>query len=222
VITSRESDAYREQLARWCRALAAGRIEELSAALAEGEAHDVQRFLAQANGALIDTYVRRVPQRAYDPECSDRERFVRWLQEERPQTPKERQFVAYQQAEYAVAAQARKRRAEHLAFQRAWHLVGTKMERLTRDPALRIQLNPIRVWSWLALPGRVAGNVLFFAAGDRVASATPGPLERAFVEVLARGPCTLAASAVELGPASREELVSLCRGRAAEGLVAFE
>ena len=53
-------------------------------------------------------------------------------------------------------------------------------------------------------------------------SATAGTLERAFVQVLARSPSTLAASADELGTASREELASLCRGRAAEGLVAFE
>jgi hypothetical protein len=225
--------------------LAAGRTEEVSAALAEGEAQDVARFLAQALGerrellrqelafvalafddfeALLGAYLRQVPQRAYDPECSDRERFVRWLQEARPLTAKEHQFVAYRQAEHAVVAEARKRRAEHLAFQRAWRQVGAQLPRLTRDPALRIYLNPIRAWSRLALPGRAAGDVLFFAAGDRVASAAPGPVERAFVQVLARGPCTLAASASadELGPVSREELASLCRGRAAEGLVAFE
>jgi hypothetical protein len=243
VSTSRESDAYREQLVRWCRALAGGRTEEVSTALAEGEAQDVARFLAQAVGerrellrqelafvalafddfdALLGAYLRQAPQRAYDPEHSDRERFVRWLQEARPLTTKEHQFVAYQQAEDAVAAEARKRRAEHLAFQRAWRQVGAQLPRLTRDPALRIHLNPIRAWSRLALPGRAAGDVLFFAAGDRVTFAAPGPLERAFVEVLARGPCTLAALADELGPVSREELASLCRGRAAEGLVAFE
>jgi hypothetical protein len=172
--------------------------------------------------ALLGAYVCQVPQIAYDPEHSDRERFLRWLREARPLTAKEHQFVAYQQAEHAVAAAARKYRAEHLAFQRAWRQVGEHLPRLARDPALRIQLNPIRAWSRMALPGRAACDVLFFAAGDGVASATAGTLERAFVQVLARSPSTLAASADELGTASREELASLCRGRAAEGLVAFE
>jgi len=243
VNTPRATDAYREQLVRWSRALAAGRTEEVCEALAEGEVQDVARFLAQTVGerrgllrqelaflalafddfdALVGAYLRQSPQTAYDPECSDRERFVRWLHEARPLTTKQRDFVAYQQAEYAVAAQARKRREEHLAFQGAWRQVGTHLHRLSSDPALRIHLNPIRVWSRLALPGRAACDVLFFAAGDRVTSAVPGEVERPFVQVLARGPCTLAEYSGEPWPVSREELVALCRGRAAEGLVAFE
>jgi hypothetical protein len=241
--TPRQTEGYRAQLVRWSGALAAGRTEEVYEALAQGEAQDVARFLAQTSGerrgllrqdlafvalafddfdALVGDYLRQTPPAAYETQYRDPERFLLWLAESRPLTSKERQFVAYQQAEYTVVAEARKRRAEHLVFQRAWRQVGTHLPRLARDPALRIQLNPIRVWSRVALPGRAAGDVLFFAVGDRVASAAPGPLERTFVQVLARGPGTLAESAGELGPVTREELAALCRGRAAEGLLAFE
>lgn len=237
------TDSYREQLVRWAGALAAGRTEEICAALAEGDAQDVVRFLVNSFGercnmlreelafvalafddfdALLEAYVHQVPQTAYDPAYSDRERFVDWLQEARPLTTKERAFIGYQQAEYAVLAMARQHRAEHVAFQRAWRQLETKVARLGHDPVLRIHLNPIRVWSRLALPGRAAGDVLFFAAGDHITAAVLGPVEREFVQVLARGPCSLAECAHELCSLSREELASVCRDRAAEGLLAFE
>lgn len=241
--TARETDTYREQLVRWSGVLAAGRTEEVCKALAQGEAEDVERFLDQTSGerhgllrqalafvalafddfdALVGDYLRQMPQAAYETEYREPERFLHWLTEARPLTNKEMQFVAYQQAEFTVVAEARKRRSEHLVFQRAWRQVGTHLPRLARDPALRIHLNPIRAWSQLTLPGRAASDVLFFAAGDRVASTAPGPLEGAFVQVLACGPGTLAESAGELGTVSQEELAALCRGAAAEGLLAFE
>lgn len=232
------ADSYKEQLVRWSGELAAARTGEVCDALAGGNSEDVIRFLINSFGdrrkalwdelafvalafddfdAIVQAYLHQVPQRAYDPAHNDRVRFLSWLRSSRPLTDKQREFVAYQQAEYAVMALAWERRTEHAAFQRAWRQVGRQVPRLGPDPTLRILVNPIRAWSRVALPGR-GGDALFFAAGDRVTAAALGPVEREFVDLLARGPCTLAGYAGE----RPEELASLCRDRATEGLLAFE
>ena len=237
------ADSYKAQLVRWSDALAAARVEEMSASLAGGNADDVFRYLIETFGerkrllveelafvalafddfdALVQKYLHQAPQLAYDPTKSDRERFLRWLREERPLTSQQRDFIAYQEAEYAVIAEARKGRAAHVAFQRAWSRVARHVPRLGHDPALQIQLNPTRAWRYLALPGRAAGDALFFAGSDWVRAAVLEPLEHDLIEVLAGGPCTLAECANELAPASPDELVPFSRNRAAEGLLAFE
>jgi hypothetical protein len=241
--TTTATDSYKEQLVHWSGALAAGRITEVSKALAGGNAEDVFRFLVETFGerkrllceeltfvalafddfdALVQKYLHQVPQLAHDPAKSDRERFLRWLQEGHPLTNRQRDFIAYQQAEYAVIAEARKRRAEHVAFQRARLQATRHLPRLGHDPALRIRLNPIRAWRHLALPGRAAGDALFFADSDWVRAAVLAPVERDLIKVLADGPCTLAECADKLAPASPEVFVPFCRNRAAEGLLAFE
>jgi hypothetical protein len=238
MITPPPAESYKEQLVRWSGELAAARTGEVSDALAAGDNGDVIRFLVNSFGdrrkaildelafvalafddfdEIVQAYLHQVPQRAYDPAHNDRVRFLSWLRSSRPLTDKQHDFVAYQQAEYAVMALARERRAEHVAFQRAWRQVGRHVARLGADPTLRILLNPIRAWSPVALPGR-GGETLYFAAGDRVTAAALGPVERDFVDVLARGPCTLARYAGE----GTEEVASLCRDRATEGLFAFE
>jgi hypothetical protein len=223
--------------------MAALRGEEVCEALAEGDARDVERFLLNAIGdrrallqkelafvalafddfdALVEDYLHQVPQAAYDHAYSDRERFLRWLQDVRRLGPEQRTFVAYQQAEYTVMAVARKQRTEHLAFQRDARRSAQHLARLGQDATLRILLNPIHAWSWLALPGQAVGDVLFFAAGERVAAAVLQPVERQLAEMLARGPCTLAECASALRPVSPEKLACLCRARIAEGLLALE
>lgn len=236
------SDGYQEQLQRWVGALTTGDLREMYDALSEGEAGDVRRFLDNGVGErrkllrqelafvalafddfedLVSDYVRSMPQTAYDPARSDREQFLCWLRQTRLLTAMQGDFVAYQEAEYAVAALARTRRPQHLTFQRMATRARQRTARLDTDSALLIHLNPIRMWTRLALPGRDLGEVLFFAAGDRVASVgldSPAP---EIAHLLATRPRTLEECTSRLRPVSREEIAVACRDLADKGLVAF-
>ncbi len=237
MIISHAVDSYREQLRRWSRALAMGDITEVCADVVQGEAEDVRRFLANNTGerrkllrqelafvalafddfdGAIDAYLRAVPPTAYDPMRSDRERFLSWLRAVWPLTAQQSDFVAYQQAEYAVLALARERRAEHLAFQR----MRTQGRSFDADGNERVHLNPIRAWARLALPGRDAGAMLFFADGERIASIWPAPpLE--LVRSLAAEPRTLEECAELLAPIGQWKAAALCHDLADKGLLAF-
>jgi hypothetical protein len=221
---------YGEQLRRWTHALATGDVKEVSEAIAEGGAEDIRRFLENcaverhqllrqelALVALafddfdeaIAAYLRQVPPAAYDPMYSDRERFLRWLQTTRPLTAQQRNFIAYQQAEYAVRALACRRRAEHLAFQRL------RASGVDVAAAERLHLNPIRVWARLALPGRTIEDAIFFATGERIAVTW---LELPALELVHR----LAAGdgSLEVSSASSEEFMAVSRDLVTKGLLA--
>ncbi len=236
------SVGYHEQLHDWVEALTTGDIRAVCDALAEGEADDVRRFLDNSVGErrkllrqelalvalafddfddLVCDYMRAVPQTAYDPACSDRQRFLCWLRRVRPLTAMQGDFVAYQEAEYAVAALARTQRPRHLAFQGMATKARQQAARLDADVTLRLHLNPIRIGTRLALPGRDFGEVLFFAAGDRVASVGLDSRIRELVDLLEPGPRTLEECTSRLRPVSREELAIRCRDLADKGLVAF-
>lgn len=223
-------NGYGEQLGRWAQALATGDIAEVSDDVAEGGAEDVRRFLDNCAGErhkllrlelafvalafddfdeAIAAYLREVPPMVYDPARSDRERFLNWLRQSRPLTAQQRDFIAYQQAEYAVRALARDLRGPHLAFQRL------RASEVDVAAAERLHLNPIRVWARLAPPGRAVQDVVFFAAGARVAAAWLEPPALDLVRRLAAG-----FDPLEEASANREELATVCRDLVEKGLLA--
>jgi len=234
------SAEYREQLSRWSLLLASGRLEEFQAELAanpagqgarmhlansRGERRKLlaaeMRFVALAfldMGAQIDKYIEALPRPAFDPELGDRERFLRWLSE-RPLTPQQADFVAYQLGEYALLAQARRDHAGHVRFQRL--LAGSP---LPAGENSRLHLNPIRVWWRLATPGLTSGgtgpqDVLFYAAASEVRVLWLPPDQLTWVRDLAeRAPCALD---VWAGGSARGDYQSLAAHLVNQGVVAL-
>ena len=223
-------NGYGEQLGRWAHAPATGEIAQVSDDATEGGAGDVQRFLENRAGErhrllrhelafvalafddfdeAIAAYLRDVPPMVCDPACSDHERFLHWLRQSRPLTAQQRDFIAYQQAEYAVRTLARDLRGSHLAFQRL------RASEVDVAAAERLHLNPIRVWARLAPPGRAVQDVVFFAAGERVAAAWLEPPALDLVRRLAAG-----FDPLEEPSANREELATVCRDLVEKGLLA--
>ena len=248
-----ESDmAYRDELRRWvpalagfqattgvCDALAPGSSPLGLKLFAEGnlskrrEALRAQlEFVAEAFDDLEDlvsAYVRSVPPVAYDVTASDGERFLSWLERTGELTPRQRDYVACQQARLAVEAAARADRRSHLRFQELWSLLPPLAAEWDVPPGVRASLNPIRAWSRFTTTAlldddaTLPADVLFFAAGEEIRTAVLDPHGRELIEELAsRGPCTLDDWAGRSRYADREELVTLCRDLAEMGLVAFE
>jgi len=244
-------DQYKQQLTCWAQSLAEGRPEGLQETLAEGSScQDVKRYLANADAeryqvlvdelgfvalafsnleALIAAFVQAVPLRAHHLDTTDHERFLEWLRWTQPLTPQQQDFVSYQQAEYAVLAEARRQRSEHLQFQRRWALAGQRGNDLVTNPHLQVHLNPIRVWSRLNLPttGYVEDaeprDVLFFAQGSQVRSICLDTGQQQHVGELASfAPCSLADWEQRGRSAERTQLAAVCRELADTGLVAFE
>ena len=177
---------------------------------------------------LVSAYVRSVPPVAYDVTASDGERFLSWLERTGEQTPRQRDYVACQQARLAVEAAARADRPGHRRFQELWSLTPQLAAELDTAPTLRACLNPVRAWSRFTTTtlldddAALPADVLFFAAGEEIRTAVLDPHGRELVEELAScGPCTLDEWAGRSQHADREELVTLCRDLAEMGLVAF-
>jgi hypothetical protein len=247
---AKQRDAYRAQLARWARALAMGREEEVYGGLAEGSTPEQVRLFVEGNGdkrqnvlrkqlaflaesfddldELLLSYAQERPLAADDTGTNDGERFLRWLEKTRKLTPERRDYVACQRARHAVENEARRNRRGHLRFQELWSLADSLVAELETNPGLRLHLNPIRVGSRFAT--RVLLNpqtsppvdVLFFAVRRNISTAVLNRRAKALVEKLAQhSPCTLAEWAWRSAAPDREELAGLCRDLAMMGLVAF-
>src|SRR5262249_26733598 len=118
--------------------------------------------------ALVQDYLERVPRTTWSRDDSEPQRFLAWLTNNHALTPKQKSFVAYQEAEYRVHAQARANRAAYLSFQELWSGAEQRLEVGERS---KVHLNPARSWAWLELPGQPAEEVLLFAARSAVRSA---------------------------------------------------
>lgn len=244
-----EADGYREQLARWARALAAARVEEVEGALAAGSSRaDVLRF-AETNrvkrtnklrshlGFLIDildgfddllnSYMLAQPLRPCEPPSDDALRFLGWLAANHPLTPEQGDYVACQRAWDEIEAQGRARRRAHVRFQELWSVAGELAKDLDTNTGLHVHLNPLRARSRFATAALLGeeeppADVLFFAAGNGVGTAILEPAAWELVEQLAaRSPCTLAEWGGFGRHADAEYLTALCRDLAEMGLVAF-
>ena len=242
---------YRDELRRWvpdlagfqattgvCDALAPGSSSIGLKLFAEGNLKKRREKLrAQLESVaeafddledLVSAYVRSVPPVAYDVTVSDGERFLSWLERTGELTPRQRDYVACQQARLTVEAAARADRPGHRRFQELWSLTSQLAAELDTATSLRASLNPIRAWSrflttaLLDDDATLPADVLFFAASEEIRTAVLDLHGRELVEELAaRGPCTLDEWATQSQHADREELVTLCRDLAEMGLVAF-
>ena len=243
--------AYRDEIRRWVPALAGFQPSTgVCDALAPGSSPIGLKLFAEGNlskrrealraqlefvaevfddlDELVSAYVRSVPPVAYDVTVSDGERFLSWLERTGQLTPRQRDYVACQQARLTVEAAARADRRGHLRFQELWSLSPQLAAELNTVPSLRAYLNPVRAWSRFTTTAlldddaTLPTDVLFFAASEEIRTAVLDPHGREFVEELASsGPCTLDNWAGRSRHADREELVTLCRDLAEMGLVAF-
>ncbi|MBX9788104.1 MAG: hypothetical protein K2Y37_04255 [Pirellulales bacterium] len=241
---------YAEQLRRYARALAAGRADDVSAALAEGSSPAHVMLFTEGNRAkrheklraqlefvavaftgfenLLAAYLRDRPPAASDTGAGDADRFLEWLGKTCGLTPEQHDYVACQRARHAVEAEAFRNRAGHVRFQELWATAQRRAAALDTDAGLRVHLNPIRAWSRFATAALLhtervlPADVLFFAVGTEICTAVLEPKGRERIEELASyGPCTLNQWAGRTRHADGGELVELCRDLAEMGLVAF-
>jgi hypothetical protein len=243
--------AYRDELRRWvpalagfqattgvCDALAPGSSPLGLKLFAEGNLRKRRaalqaqlEFVAEAFDDLenlVSAYVRSVPPVAYNVTASDGERFLLWLERTGELTPRQRDYVACQQARLAVEAAARANRRGHLHFQELWNLSPQLAATLDTAPGLQVRLNPSCAWSRFTTTAlldddaTLPADVLFFAAGEEIRTAVLEAQGRARVEYLAaHGPSTLDEWAALSRHDDRRKLVDLCRDLAEMGLVAF-
>lgn len=238
---------YADALGRWSEGLAAGHVDGLLGEVAAGDARDLERFVLNTTeercrllteelalvalafddfAGLVTRYVREVPRVAYDPAYSDSQRFLRWLAHRQRLTPQQRDFVAYQQAEYACLALARGYRAAHVSFQRL--LSQSRAERIhfETDGGAIVHLNPVRVWSRLAAlsptPSQGAVDAVFFAVGTRICVMGPTGPRAAWLRALsAAEPCAWRAWAARCASATpSSSLEAFAREAAEAGLIA--
>jgi hypothetical protein len=247
---ARNLDEYRRQLTEWALAMAVGHNGSVPAALAEGSLpaqvelftdgnlekryEKLQKQLEFVAGAfddlndLINDYIENEPLAAYDTGDGDGERFLLWLERQRPLTAEQRDHVTCQRARHAVEDVARKDRRGHVRFQERWSVATQLAAELETNARLRICLNPIRVaarFETAALldeDAALPADVLFFPVGNSVRTAVLEPGVAELLEELAGWePCTLAQWACLSRHADRDELVALSRDLAEMGLVAF-
>jgi hypothetical protein len=215
-------DTYEAQVTHWARALAAGDVDALGPALAEGSSlrqvrlfvegnfekrHQLlKKYLEFVSAALEDLeellwhYLDEVPLAALDTGFGDADRFLHWLQASAELTPAQEDVVRCQRARFAVEARASKNRSAHVRFQRT----RVTTTALVGDEA--------------PLPA----DLLFFAVGTDVRTALLDGRGQALVRELASfGPWTLEAWAATTTLADRGGLLALCRDLAEMGLVAF-
>jgi hypothetical protein len=244
-------EAYRAQLARLARAMAVpGQEADLPGELlplghvnavqmfvsgnAEKRFDKLQRqleFVAEGIDDLdewIVRYQRDVPLSAYDSGTSDGRRMLEWLVENCPLTPRQRDYVACQQARHEIEELARSRRLQHVRFQEMRSLVNRWLGELESNDRLQVFLNPVRVWArfetdeLLDDDAALPGDVLFFADHGEVATAVLELEGQALVNLLADlNPCTLAEWAAHTPLADRGELAELGRDLSGMGLVAL-
>jgi hypothetical protein len=154
--------------------------------------------------------------------------MLEWLVENCPLTPRQRDYVACQQARHEIEELARSRRLQHVRFQEMRSLVNRWLDELESNDRLQVFLNPVRVWArfetdeLLDDDAALPADVLFFADGGEVATAVLELEGQALVNLLADlNPCTLAQWAQLTPIADRGELAELCRELSAMGLVAI-
>lgn len=242
VISLDPRSGYQQQLAHWSRALAAGQADGVADALAEpGMTANIVHYLDNAVGerirllteelsfvalafddfdALVQEYLERVPRTTYRRDDSDPQRFLGWLANNHARTPKQKSFVAYQEAEYRVHARARANRTAYLRFQELWARAGNRLE---VDVRAKVHLNPTHAWAWMELPGQPAGDVLLFASRTAVRSHWLKPREAELIRTQAdREPCTLEQWRQQAQQTNNEQWLALYRTLAGVGLLALE
>ena len=196
---TRRSDAYRDRLVRYSRALAVARSEAVYEELESGEHRTGLKIFVSANvnkrferlqgrleflagvmddlDALLTAYVLEVPLAPYTTISGDADRFLLWLEESRELTAEQRDYVAGQHAHFGIEAAARVNRSGHVRFQELLSVAPLLAPELESNAGLRIHLNPIRIWSRLETGAMLddaiipPSDVLFYAVREDVGNA---------------------------------------------------
>jgi hypothetical protein len=140
---------------------------------------------------LILAYMRSVPLAAYDSGAGDGERMLQWLVNEVRLTPPQRDHIAAQQARHAVAAAAKADREGYVRFARRLDQSAELLAASGADPSLCVSLNPtrqrVRLHSSELLEEQAEppADVLFFAAGEDIATVVLEPLALELIDALA-------------------------------------
>jgi len=248
---TKSSETYREQLQRIARAMATAHSADVYADLEAGSQPELLKLFVDGNldkrldkldkqlgfvkeslgeqfEPLAVEFIKALPLGAYDSGQYDGEKFLAWLEENKPLTPEQRDHVACQRARHAVENMGRNQRLPHVRFQDIASLATELAKELDTNPTLRIHLNPIRVWAQfetaalLDEDATTPADVLFFAVRNDTSTAVLETEGRQLIEELASlEPVSLAAWAALSAHADREDLIELCRDLAEMGLVAF-
>lgn len=241
-------DDYRRQLARWAHAMAVGRNEDVDHLAATMTPAHVKLFTdgnldkrfeklrAQADmldevfddlEERIEDYIHAIPLQAYDARSMDCDRLLAWIEHRGGLDGEQRDYLQCLRAQHTVEAFARANRAGYLRFQELRSLVDPLLGELTTNPALKVHLNPTRVWTRFetrALLDDLAdlpADVLMFADRGDIRTAVLEDAGRDLVRVLEQiGPSTLKewTTAAER---DEGEVCDVTRDLADLGLVAF-
>ena len=203
-------NAYEQLLADWSEELGAGRVAAVLEHLTDDSTkQDVERFLENAIGErrrmlleevdlvglafedfeqLIDDYLAETPRKAFELHEREPQRFLRWLRT-RSMTPKQVDFVTYQESEYACYESARMNRKDHLSFQRLWNRSLELANETIELSNYALRANPTSVWSRLEVATAVdisasCGNVVFLAVGTQVLTLWPTAQQLELIQLL--------------------------------------
>ncbi len=174
MMSSSMGDAYREQIQRCARALAAVKPAEVAGDIDAGDidagdviehvkmftdgncekrfekARDQVEFIKAAFENLDDLvaeYIFSESLVAYDTGCSDGERFLDWLVRAKNPTPEQSDYITCQRSRHGVENLARNRRMAHVRFQELWSIADRLIDELQSNRGIHIYLNPIRRWT---------------------------------------------------------------------------
>jgi hypothetical protein len=189
----------------------------------------VQPAFGEQMEQLIIDFIKAVPLAAYDSGQFDGDRFLKWIEENKPLTEEHSDYLACQRARWQVELIGRANRLAHVRFQELRSLSGELVSELGENESLQIHLNPIRAWTKFFTTELIGGgddelpiDVMVFPIGNETTTALFEDHGRRLIEELAaHSPCTLDTWAALSESATRDELIELSRDLADMGLVAF-
>jgi hypothetical protein len=239
---------FREQLAAWSNALAAGRIGPIADSLTTNcTTQDVNRYLANAIGErerllqeelsltalafvdfpkLVDAYITQTPRTTFELDASDPVRCLQWLRKTQPLTPQQQDFITYQECEYACHHLAQQQRDRYLQFQAYKRWTSAEEARAAILARAPLHLAAVRVAARLSAPALnlradAACDVIFFAVEAKVQMLclAAGGLMR-LRSLTATQPCTFDAWHAKNKTTNRNKLLEIAVSWGIAGLIA--
>ena len=249
---TKKPETYREQLQRLAYAMATNKMDAVYGDLEAGSQKEMMDYFVQGNfekrfdklttatefvqpafgdklPKLIDEFNAAVALGAYDSGQFDGDRFLRWIEENKPLTEEQSDYLACQRARWEVELQGRANRLKHVRFQELRSLTPELVKEVGENPSLQVHLNPIRAWTKFFTTELIGGegddlpiDVMVFPIGNETTTAVFEDHGRLLIEELSQyEPCTIETWAAVSQHAQSEELTDLCRDLAEMGLVAF-
>ncbi len=189
-------------------------------------------FVAQAFDdfcRLVDVYAEHTVL-ATDPLWSDdAHRMLDWLIETQSPTPRQRDYIACQQARYRIEDAVRRDRAAHAGFQKRNRESKRFLSSFVHDDSLRIHLNPIRFWTRFLTPELLENvadspvNVLFFAGQGEIGTVVFELEGQALLNELSElAPCSFDEWSGRTEVTGRDQLAQLAIDLVGMGLLSIE